>query len=157
MSNSLKNDLNDRSGGEQGMQQATRRGFFQQLSVWLAFLATLLPARLGWSKKVGIPLSMVPELEQIGGSRKIPVKGLPILFVRDSETTVAAVSPVCTHKKCEVRYDKAANHLKCKCHKSTFELDGSITKGNKGPAKLPLPTYLAQLQGDKIIVDLPDT
>ncbi len=46
-----------------------------------------------------------------------------------------ALSSVCTHKGCKVRVADDLSFF-CKCHKSTFDRDGRVTKG---PAKRDLP------------------
>jgi len=58
-----------------------------------------------------------------------------LIFVVRREKKVFALSSVCTHKGCKVRaQDDGSYH--CKCHGSTFDREGKVTKR---PAKRDLP------------------
>ena len=131
---------------------APRRGFLRTLCAGLAFVLTF-KARRAHAKKVGLALGKVAELQQVGGARVLNIKDQKILIVRDSETSVRAINPTCTHKKCEVKYKQNTNTLFCKCHKSAFQLDGTVTAG---PAPRPLQTYPAEIQNEQIVITLPD-
>jgi len=104
-------------------------------------------------KKLGISLEKVPDLKTVGGSAILAVKGRSILFVRDTETTVRALDPVCSHQKCQVAYRKDGNRIECSCHGSRFGLDGSV---QTGPATANLTTYPAELDAanGRIIVSV---
>ena len=56
-------------------------------------------------------------------------------FVVRRDKQLFALSSVCTHKGCKVRVADDLSFF-CKCHKSTFDKDGRVTKG---PAKRDLP------------------
>lgn len=56
-------------------------------------------------------------------------------FVIRRNRRVFALSSVCTHKGCKVRAQEDGSFL-CRCHKSTFDPDGRVTKG---PATRDLP------------------
>lgn len=56
-------------------------------------------------------------------------------FVIRRDKKLSALSSICTHKGCKVRAQTDRSFL-CKCHGSTFDPDGKVTKG---PAKLDLP------------------
>ena len=65
-----------------------------------------------------------------------------------------ALSAICTHRKCALVAEP--NHsFYCKCHGSTFDPAGHVTKG---PAKLHLPKLPAQInkQG-QLMVSVPAT
>ena len=54
---------------------------------------------------------------------------------RDEDSTVHAVSAVCTHLGCIVRWNTAERSWDCPCHGSRFARDGSVLQG---PATKPL-------------------
>lgn len=58
------------------------------------------------------------------------------VFVLRRGGRITALSAVCTHRKCLLRAEPD-HTFKCKCHGSTFDADGEVTKG---PATRDLPT-----------------
>jgi glycine/D-amino acid oxidase-like deaminating enzyme/nitrite reductase/ring-hydroxylating ferredoxin subunit len=54
---------------------------------------------------------------------------------RDGDGALHAVSPVCTHLGCEVRFNPAERSWDCPCHGSRFDVDGAVLEG---PAVHPL-------------------
>jgi Rieske Fe-S protein len=50
------------------------------------------------------------------------------------------LSAICTHLKCKIDYVADEDKFRCPCHKSEFELDGTVAKK---PAKKDLPDYSA--------------
>lgn len=118
-----------------------------------ALSGVLLPASRAHAKKVGLKLAQLTGLAEVGGAQALKIKGNDVLLVRDSATTVKAVNPMCTHKKCLVRYNNDTKKLHCKCHKSQFELSGRVLGG---PAKKDLATYPAVLTQEQVVLTLPD-
>ncbi len=98
---------------------------------------------------VAIPLEDAKDLKKVGGSVTLKVKDRRVLLVRDSEDTVRAFQPACTHRQTHVKYDHKNGRLNCPAHGSRFGLDGSVLRG---PAKDPLETYHAKLSGDSVIL-----
>jgi cytochrome b6-f complex iron-sulfur subunit len=80
-------------------------------------------------------------LREIDGARVITLNGRRLLIVRTDELTFVALSAVCTHAGCTVRYDAGSRDVACPCHGSTFELDGRVTAG---PAQSPLDLFAAR-------------
>lgn len=75
----------------------------------------------------------------------------PLLVVGNPSDpkTVAAVNPVCTHRGCTVEWKTDQKSFVCPCHDATFSAEGKVLKG---PAEKPLPTYLAKIEGDSVLV-----
>ena len=128
----------------------TRRRFVKLISLGAAALVAL-PARLVRARKLAFKLDTVAKLQKVDGSAIVKLKGQKVLFVRDSETTVKALSPLCTHQRCEVRYNPSTKKIDCACHGSSFDLQGKVLAR---PATEPLETYPASLEDGKVIVDL---
>jgi len=130
-----------------------RRGFLRFLGTGTAALV-FLKSTLARAKKLAFPLSKAPALSKVGGSVKLKIKGHPVIFVRDTETSVRAFDPTCTHKKCSVKFSSDTSNFHCKCHKSAYNLDGKVLGG---PAPKPLKRFPSKLDGDRILLALPDT
>lgn len=81
-------------------------------------------------------------LTAVDGALVIAAPRDSILLVRSSTTVVQAVSDICTHAGCSVRYDHVNKVLSCPCHGSKFALNGMVTQG---PAFRPLAKYQTQL------------
>ena len=130
----------------------SRRTFLQFISAAFFALFTF-PATWARAKAVALGLDKAKGLEKVHGSATVKIKGHKILLVRDSEKSVRAINPQCTHKKCTVEYSGKTGHLHCPCHKSAYDLKGTVLDG---PAPKPLQTYKSALRGEKILIKLPD-
>lgn len=75
----------------------------------------------------------------------------PILVVRAAVgKKLVAINPTCTHKGCAVEWLGSPQKFHCPCHDAEFGLGGEVLKG---PAKKPLGTYTAKIEGDLVLVN----
>lgn len=81
-------------------------------------------------------------LTAVDGSLLVAAPMDSIILVRSSATVVQAVSDICTHLGCGVRYDHVKKILSCPCHGSQYTLTGMVIQG---PAFRPLAQYQTQL------------
>jgi cytochrome b6-f complex iron-sulfur subunit len=97
------------------------------------------------------PIGTVTELKQKGQILKKDFAGGPVLVVNNpaNTKTITAVNPTCTHKGCTLDWKAAKNTLVCPCHQAEFSPAGKVLKG---PAKKPLLTYNAKIEGDAVLV-----
>jgi nitrite reductase/ring-hydroxylating ferredoxin subunit len=65
----------------------------------------------------------------------VRIDGEPVAAYRDEAGELHAVSAVCTHVGCLVRWNNAERTWDCPCHGSRFGVDGSVIGG---PANRPL-------------------
>ena len=76
-----------------------------------------------------------------GGGEVLVVDGERVAVSRDDAGTVRAVSAVCTHMGCLVRWNDAERSWDCPCHGSRFDTDGCLLDGpaarNLEPRALP--------------------
>ena len=77
--------------------------------------------------------------------------GDKIMVVHIGDGSLFAVSSVCTHKGCDVNYDKKLGYLLCPCHGSEYGLDG---QNIKGPATRPLKRYTIRTDNAHVIIVL---
>ena len=75
-----------------------------------------------------------------------------VILVRDGKV-ITAISPTCTHKRCDVAPAAGKELFHCKCHGAEFDFTGKNTKGpSNSPATLnPLGHYALRLNGDGVI------
>ncbi|HEX3475631.1 MAG TPA: Rieske (2Fe-2S) protein [Kofleriaceae bacterium] len=81
-------------------------------------------------------------LTAVDGTLVVAAPRDSILLVRSSTSAVQAVSDICTHAGCGVRYDHVNRILSCPCHGSQYTLTGMVLRG---PAFKPLARYQTQL------------
>jgi Rieske Fe-S protein len=70
-----------------------------------------------------------------------------IVVTQPSAGVFKGLSAICTHAGCTVS-EVAGATIKCPCHGSQFNLDGSVARG---PASAPLPAEPISVQGDSIV------
>ncbi len=138
----------------QGLQQfdVTFDGANQTVIVALACVkGDPLPAAAGGT--VTFALADHPALAELGGSTlaHVPAASDCLILLRVDETTVAALSSVCTHQGCDVGYSSDARKLVCPCHGSEYGLDGAVLKD---PAPRPLRRYPTSFDGTRIVVTI---
>ncbi len=108
--------------------------------------AILIPSQ-AWAKKLAIGLGALPALQKVGGWVVAKIKNRDILFIRNADPDVTAITPFCTHQGYLLQYDAANHVIVCKKHGSHFDLKGNVLKG---PAKKRLtPRYWTKLEKDK--------
>jgi Rieske Fe-S protein len=89
-------------------------------------------------------------LNKVGGSTIVDSPVGKVIIVRTGETTFAAFSAICTHKRGTVEYDPAKKRFECPKHHSKFDVkDGSVLDG---PAEDPLPKYSAHGDAKSVTV-----
>ena len=67
------------------------------------------------------------------------------------EGVYRALDTECKHKKCPVKFEPGWDDLRCKCHGSTYNLKGEVTKG---PSKENLTEYPVEVKDGKLILTL---
>ena len=104
------------------------------------------------SRDLIIDLSKEPVLSQVGGAVKIKDIGDPsgIIIAHTQENSFEIVSLHCTHRGVELEYDHKKQRFECaSLAHSTYTLDG---KNTGGPAKEPLKTYEATMEGSILTI-----
>lgn len=76
------------------------------------------------------------------------------MFVFRRQEGLFAISSICTHLGCNVRWEAENNGFECPCHGSSFDKNG---KNTSGPAPRPLRWLKLTLDDDRqLIVDTRD-
>ncbi|MDH5477430.1 MAG: Rieske 2Fe-2S domain-containing protein [Nitrospinota bacterium] len=138
----------------------TRRGFFATMA--LAFFGSV--SALGFAYPLGmylwprerkvkgagersmkIPLSDVP----IGEARFVRFLGKPAVVVRPNEQQVIALSPICPHLGCIVKWREKEKEFLCPCHGGRFDSKGIVLGG---PPPFPLPPFSSSVEAEYIVI-----
>ena len=127
-----------------GLSLATFGGVSSYMSGKYLFPPGALSAETE-GEAVRISLSELP----VGAAKVFRYKGVPSIVIRVSEKSVRALSAVCTHLGCIVKWDEAKEMLVCPCHVAEFDVNGNVVDG---PAPRPLPSYPTKISQDEIII-----
>lgn len=68
---------------------------------------------------------------------------------RDSAGQAVALSPVCTHLGCTVRWEPQAKQFQCPCHGGVYDASGKVVSG---PPNRPLARPEVQLEGGQLLM-----
>jgi len=77
------------------------------------------------------------------------VTGQKVVLSR-KDKKIHALSNVCTHNKCALTPKAGETTMVCRCHSSTFDLDGGVVKA---PATKPLDVYAIRVS-DKGVIEI---
>ncbi len=71
-------------------------------------------------------------------------------------TGFRALSNVCPHLGCTVKWDPVGTEFVCPCHDGHFDADGVATAGPPADMGANLPTFEVFIEGDLVFLDLPE-
>jgi cytochrome b6-f complex iron-sulfur subunit len=138
-----------------------RRQFFGILSraflgLWglgLAGATALYLKPPGGSDDVAERIIHAGKLEDLRiGEGKLVRHGLhPFYVVRLDHDQVVALSAVCTHVRCILKYDRERRGFICPCHAGRFDLAGNVLGG---PPSRALATYSVSVRAGEVYVTL---
>lgn len=94
---------------------------------------------------LSIPIVQVP----CGKSMITKYKGHPIIII-NIDGNIRALSAICTHLGCIVKWDPNKGELFCPCHMAKYDLNGNV---KSGPAPKSLFSLKANIVNDQIIVE----
>ncbi|GAB6082536.1 Rieske (2Fe-2S) protein [Desulfuromonas carbonis] len=134
-----------------------RRRFF--LTVILGGVGAVLAGAAGWPQfrflspskgegeggKTTIGRDKVP----VGGAHFFNFHGHPAVVVQPQPGQFIALTAVCTHLGCIVKWEVDKGDFLCPCHGGRYSPDGQVTAG---PPPKPLESYAVQIQGDQLLV-----
>jgi cytochrome b6-f complex iron-sulfur subunit len=90
-------------------------------------------------------------LSSVDGALLVDAPNDTIMVIRSSQTTVIALSGICTHAGCSMDFVPASHLLDCPCHGSQFGEDGRVVQG---PARRSLKVYTASIANNVITITL---
>jgi cytochrome b6-f complex iron-sulfur subunit len=116
--------------------------------IYPAFKYILGANKLGGRQSFGLLEIPLSDLED-GGAIIKKFRNKPVIVARLSQDKIYALSAVCTHLGCVVKFNKNTKQIECPCHSAIFDLRGNVVGG---PAPSPLTVYDVKISGDKIII-----
>ncbi len=72
------------------------------------------------------------------------------VFINRTDAGLLAMSAICTHLRCIVRWNEAKRVFDCPCHGAHFNAVGEVLAG---PPPRPLDIHLVKIVEEKIVVD----
>jgi menaquinol-cytochrome c reductase iron-sulfur subunit len=106
--------------------------------------------RLGAASKVeiGVPTLFKTKIERQTGWITSETE-LSIYVITENGRDFAAMSNVCTHLGCRVRWNADQEQFFCPCHNAVFDKDGNVVAG---PPPRPLDRYEINVEDDQLYV-----
>ncbi len=89
------------------------------------------------------------ELVTIGAAHFFAFQGRPAVVLQPRAGEFVALSAVCTHLGCIVKWIDEAQEFLCPCHAGRFATSGQVLSG---PPPRALDTYPVTLDGDDILI-----
>lgn len=143
------------------MSQATGKGSERRtfLGVLLGGFSAVLAAAFGWpmfkflapregggeEQQVRVPRDQV----SIGGAHFFNYQGRPAVLLQPVAGDFIALSAVCTHLGCIVKWVEESGEFLCPCHGGKFATNGQVLGG---PPPKPLESYPVAVADQEILV-----
>jgi cytochrome b6-f complex iron-sulfur subunit len=103
-------------------------------------------ATKGWQK-----VGTVAQLDKNGQLlvENSPIGAVLVVGTSKAAKNLIAVNPSCTHQGCTIDWKAKDSKFVCPCHGAEFAKDGKV---KQSPAKKPLKTYQAKIEGSSVLV-----
>ncbi len=117
-------------------------------------IAAYLVAPEEVSESLGPQRVRVAKLDEIpvGSGKLVLFNEEPVWVVRRAREFVA-LSALCTHKGCVVKWDGGRRLFACPCHEARFDENGNVLAGLP---RRPLPHYRVAAVGDEVYLSRGD-
>lgn len=79
---------------------------------------------------------------QLDKDRQLVFDKIRVVYDPTDKTKLLAVSTVCTHKQCDVKWKSDEKKYDCNCHGAEFAADGKVVEGLPRNRFLPMPLRL---------------
>ena len=96
-------------------------------------------------EKLEVPLADLPAQ----GRKVVYFNEVPVEVRPAAAGGWEALSLVCTHQGCTVKWSDPDRAFVCPCHGARFDAEGKVARG---PARLPLSRVPARVEGEKLIL-----
>lgn len=99
----------------------------------------------GGVRSMQIPLAETP----VGEAKFIRFLNKAAVVIRPNEQQVVALSAVCTHLGCVVKWKEDVAEFVCPCHGGRFDTKGKVLGG---PPPTPLVSFKATIEDEYIVI-----
>ncbi len=113
--------------------------------IWPLFRFLSPNQKAGAEQQVRIPKKEVAD----GTPHFFSYQGRPAVLLQQSPGQYVALSAVCTHLGCIVKWVADKQEFLCPCHGGRFSVDGQVLGG---PPPEPLATYTVKVAGNDILI-----
>jgi cytochrome b6-f complex iron-sulfur subunit len=128
------------------------------VAAMVLYLLYVFPKKRGKRKIVYVDACATDDLPDRGVKHFFvgyPFHGRTVtkkIFIVNTETAEPyALSGVCTHLGCLVRWDRRAHRFQCPCHQGQYNLSGAVVAG---PPPAPLQRMTLKIDNDRVLVGL---
>lgn len=94
-------------------------------------------------------VTIAKETVPVGGSHFFDFRGKPAVLLQPEPGQFVALTAVCTHLGCIVKWVEAENTFLCPCHGGKFSPAGDVISG---PPPSALESYPVALEGEQVLV-----
>lgn len=95
--------------------------------------------------QVRLPRDQAP----VGGAHFFSFQGRPAVLLQPEAGEFVALSAVCTHLGCIIKWVDDSQEFLCPCHAGRFSTSGQVLGG---PPPEPLKSYAVTVEGDDILI-----
>ena len=141
---------------DSSVKSTERRTF---LGIIMAGIGAVVAGMFGWSMfRYMSPIDRGGQEQQVriprqqlavGDAHFFNFQGRPAVLLQPSAGEFLALSAVCTHLGCIVKWVDNSQEFLCPCHGGRFSTSGQVLGG---PPPSPLETYTVSLDGDEILI-----
>jgi len=130
-----------------------RRDFLLKGGIWAGGVGLAIQGTASLRSLIPNVSYDAPTTVKLGPPAEFPdgLKFLPDqrLFVFREGNVFHAVSAVCTHLGCIVKWNESSHEFDCPCHGARFDRTGKVLAG---PPPAPLPQYAVSVVEGEVIV-----
>ncbi len=134
-----------------------RRRFF--LTIMLSGIGAVLAAASAWpvwrylaprkTEGEGEKVTLTRDQVPLGGAHFFTFRGHPAVVLQEKAGEFIALTAVCTHLGCIIKWLPAKKAFECPCHAGYFSPTGKVLGG---PPPKPLESYPVHVQEDSIVI-----
>ncbi len=115
-----------------------------------AFALRFLFPRQRLARRRRVYVARTNELPEGGSRELVDLEGLPLVLLRAGGDLIA-LSTVCTHLGCRVRWSAREERFLCPCHNAAFDRSGAVLSG---PPPRALSRYEVAVEAGNIYLEM---